>query len=330
MSSFFTYGAEERLRTNRLVMLGNLIDWARVGRHLKGIHKSDLAPQNGGQKPYDPTKMLKVVLLKEWHSLSDPETENALKVRMDFMLFAGFDLSDELPDETTICRFRNAMIRLRLDKKVFAEVNAELERVGLKVECASGAVIDATIVESAARPRRVINIERDREETESGVSVEESKDKDARWLKKGKRAYFGFKGFAVTDSEDGFIQGVKVEAANVSEVNQLKGMLKHVKGKRLYADKGYASKDNRELLEGRHKDGIMHKAVRGKGLSARQKLINKLISKKRYIVEQCFGTLKRVFRFERASYRGREKVEGQMRLKAVCFNLLKGLRMLAA
>ena len=36
--------------------------------------------------------------------------------------------------------------------------------------------------------------------------------------------------------------------------------------------------------------------------------------------------MKRVFGFERASYRGREKVEGQMRLKAMCFNLLKGIR----
>lgn len=112
MSSFFMHGAEDKLKTNRLGVLGQLIDWKKVGRHLKGIHKNDLDPQNGGQKPYDPLKMLKVILLKEWHSLSDPEMENALRVRMDFMLFTGFDLSDDMPDETTICRYRNALLTL--------------------------------------------------------------------------------------------------------------------------------------------------------------------------------------------------------------------------
>jgi IS5 family transposase len=45
--------------------------------------------------------MLKVILLKEWHSISDLEMENALKVRLDFLLFTGFDLADTLPDEST-------------------------------------------------------------------------------------------------------------------------------------------------------------------------------------------------------------------------------------
>jgi len=130
----------------------------------------------------------------------------------------------------------------------------------------------------------------------------------------------------VTDSEDGFIDVVKVESANVSEVKQLEKILPMVKAKRLYAEKGYASKDNRDILVGKCKDGIMHKAVRGQGLSKRQKQINKLISKKRWIVEQCFGTLKRIFK--PASYMVKEKVEGQMRLKAICLNLLKGLNML--
>ncbi len=34
----------------------------------------------------------------------------------------------------------------------------------------------------------------------------------------------------------------------------------------------------------------MHRVYKNKPLSSRQKLANQLISKKRYIVEQCFGT----------------------------------------
>ena len=53
---------------------------------------------------------------------------------------------------------------------------------------------------------------------------------------------------------------------------------------------------------------------------------NKLISKRRFKVEQCFGTIKRKFNFSRASYLRTEKVEGQFYFKAMCFNLLKAVR----
>jgi transposase, IS5 family len=51
--------------------------------------------------------MFKEMVLQAWHSLSDPEPENSLRVRMDFMLFTGLDMLEEFPDETTHCRFRN-------------------------------------------------------------------------------------------------------------------------------------------------------------------------------------------------------------------------------
>jgi IS5 family transposase len=74
------------------------------------------------------------------------------------------------------------------------------------------------------------------------------------------------------------------------------------------------------------KNGIMVKAVKGKPLTRWQKRFNKLISKKRYIVEQAFGTLKRRFQFHRASYFTTVKVHTQMILKSIAFNLLKALR----
>jgi IS5 family transposase len=264
--------------------------------------------------------MLKAVLLKEWHSLSDKELEEALRVRIDFMVFTGFDLAEDTPDESTICRFRNTLAAKGLDKVILHAVNAQNERLGLKLKKANGAVI-----ESSARPRKMITIENDREESgkELDLDIRESADKDARWLKKGNKSYFGYKGFAVTDTDDGYIQGVQVEPTNVSEITKLEDMLPEVQAVRLYADKGYASEGNRDLLKGKFKDGIMHRAARNRPLTKRQKLINKLISKKRYIIEQGVGTLKRLFRFTRASSMTRLKVAAQFWLKAICFNLLK-------
>ena len=67
----------------------------------------------------------------------------------------------------------------------------------------------------------------------------------------------------------------------------------------------------------------MHKAARNRPLTDRQKRANKLVSKKRHIVEHCFGTMKRLFGMARARYFGAHKVNAQVLLKGMCMNLLK-------
>jgi transposase, IS5 family len=67
----------------------------------------------------------------------------------------------------------------------------------------------------------------------------------------------------------------------------------------------------------------MHKAQTNNPLSQRQKNANKHISKIRYIIEQCFGTIKRICGMARASYSGTEKLNAQFTLKAMRQNLLK-------
>ena len=273
--------------------------------------------------------MFKAILLGQWYSLSDPGLEEALNLRLDFMMFTGFELLEDCPDDTTLCKFRNKLINRKLFKKLFKEINKQLENLGLKIKNAPGAVLDATVIESAARPKRQIEIQNDRNEKETTIKKIESKDPDSKWLKKGKNFYFGYKGFVSVDSENGYINKVLVTPANVAEVNQLPELIEKGNKTRVYADKGYASKKNREIIkEKKLKDGIMCKAQKGKKLGVWEKIKNKLISKKRYIVEQAFGTLKRKFNFNRASYMGNEKVEAQFYFKAMCFNLLKGCKMI--
>ncbi len=324
-------GAQERIgQNNQLIKLNQLIDWSKLRRHLKGLHKNEENFQ-GGPEAYDPVMMFKLVLLGQWHSLSDKQLEESLRVRLDFMLFTGFEVGEDMPDETTLCRFRNKLIDKKLDKKLFKMINAQLEQLGLQIQSAAGAIVDATVIESSARPRRTIIVADDRAEEEvivdePPVYIEESADADARWLKKGKRCYFGYKGFIRTTEKEGYIQAVHVTPANESELKQMGEMLNEFGGKRLYADKGYTCKENDDLLKKRKiKNCLMRKAARNRPLTRGQKLFNKMISKHRYRVEQAFGTLKRRFKFERASYLTKTKVLGQMYLKSMCFNLLKAV-----
>ena len=69
----------------------------------------------------------------------------------------------------------------------------------------------------------------------------------------------------------------------------------------------------------------MYKAFRNKPITSRMNKFNKLISRTRWRIEQCFGTIKHRFRYKKASYFGRDKVNAEFMMKAMCLNLLKAV-----
>ena len=143
MVSFASLSIKHRLKDNsKLLKLDKLINWNRFRDLLSGIHKNDI-DSNGGRKSYDKISMLKLILLGQWNSLSDEELEYSLRVRLDFIAFCGFDIDDNVPDETTICRFRNKLIERDLVDLILTEVNNQLQMNNLKVKKANLAVIDA-------------------------------------------------------------------------------------------------------------------------------------------------------------------------------------------
>lgn len=360
--SFGSMEMSARLKRDSALMKAHrLIDWEGLRPLLTGLYKRE-ASRAGGREPFDALLMFKATLLGQWHSLSDPKLEHALTVRIDFMQFCGLTLTQAAPDESTLCRFRNRLIEAGRLAPLLAAVNAQLQAHGLMVAQASGAVIDATLVSAAARPRseRIIDCgdsaepsiddarcsggdsvctdsngsHHDSNNPESPAPVPHpplvsetlSVDPDATWLKKGKKSHFGFRAYATVDSDDGFVRGVHTAPANQSETTHFEAAVKSAdfKARRVHADKGFSSAANRQHLRGQGiKSAIMHKAKRNKPLTQRQRNANKAISKTRYIVEQCFGTMKRLFGMARASYLGTEKVNAQFTLKAMCLNLLK-------
>ena len=308
-------GADDVLRK-----IDRLMNWRSFLPILKrGLKRTGIGPQG-----YDPLVLFKCLLIGQWHGLSDPKLERALKVRLDFMIFCGLDLHAPVPDETTHCRFRNALVRGGVYDDLLSEVCRQIEACGLKLKEAEAAIIDATLIESAARPRTYIEASQDRAEGDEPDDPELhfSADPDARWVKKGSKSTLGYKGFARTD-EEGFVTKVHTTPANQGESPEFATMIDGAKAQRVLADKAYASKANRDMLRSRHRDGIMRKAVRGRPLRASEKRFNKLISKRRFRVEQCFGTMKRLFGLHRARYFGLAKTHAQLAMAAIGQNLLK-------
>ena len=100
--------------------------------------------------------------------------------------------------------------------------------------------------------------------------------------------------------------------ANRAESPEFRHMIDGAKAQRVLTDKAYTSKANREQLRGQHRDGVMRKAARNRPLRASEKRVNRLISKRRFRVAQCFGTMKRLFGLHRARYFGLAKTHAQL------------------
>ncbi len=182
---------------------------------------------------------------------------------------------------------------------------------------------------SARRPLKVLDVlPQDRQEANedaADVTISYFDDAEAAWLRKGNRAYYGYKIHAATDSRDGFVLGGQVTQANRSDTEEFVAVLNEfgVKaGESIFADKGYGSQLNRYVLQVRgFAAGIMDKAARNRELTPSERAANRQVRSVRSKVERAFVTLKRGYEFFCARYLGRAKVELEFFLSAMAFNL---------
>jgi transposase, IS5 family len=96
-----------------------------------------------GAPGYPPLTMFKILLLQQWHTLSDPGAEEAVRDRLSFRRFCGLPLEVETPDHASIWRFRQTIDKLGLSTKLLAEVNRQLEAIPLR--CRAGSFAPATV-----------------------------------------------------------------------------------------------------------------------------------------------------------------------------------------
>ena len=113
------------------------------------INKNGIGTKNVcGVKAFDPILMFKILLIQKFYNLSDKKAEQGLNVNLLYMRFVGLSLEDLAPDSTTICRFRNSLIKSAIYDKLFENVNKQLEDAGLIATGGKDVLIDATLTKS--------------------------------------------------------------------------------------------------------------------------------------------------------------------------------------
>lgn len=297
-------------RNERLERIAGLIDWEPIGRVVSCVR-----PGETGRPPYEPLTMFKALLLAQWYGLSDPGLEESLLDRVSFRRFCGLALDAPTPDETTLCRFRNALKQAGLGERLFREILDQLDHAGFVLK--EGTLVDATLVRSSGRT------------PPSGSSPphEESRsahDPDANWTRTGPKRglFFGYKAHLAVDQGSGLIRGYKLTGAKTYESEVADGLVQGDE-RAVYADKAYEKRARREALRARGiKDRIQHRRVRGqKQLPHWQAVRNKLIARVRQAIERTFSQLKGRYRLTRMRYPGIAANAFHLDLIAIAYNL---------
>ena len=146
-------GLGQRKRTRKEIFLAEMeqvVPWQALLALIEPHYPKLGRP---GRQPYPLATMLRIHFLQQWYALSDPGMEEALYDMALFREFVGLDAGeDNLPDESTILRFRHLLEAHNLSSQILATVNATLAAKGLLLK--SGTVVDATLIAtltSAAR-----------------------------------------------------------------------------------------------------------------------------------------------------------------------------------
>lgn len=151
----FLANAKARLEHEPIMRLAGLIDWQPVEAAMKAEYWREFF-RKGGRVPYDHRAMFRALLLARWHGLSYPAIERALRVRLDFLLFCGFDVDGALPSACTLNRFKARLSDGGVFDAMSEEVERQLHRHGWTIKPASQALADLTLDRVKGRASKVL------------------------------------------------------------------------------------------------------------------------------------------------------------------------------
>ena len=314
------------------------INWTRVNSILMSHYV--VGTSSEGTDAFPPLLLYKCMLLQKWfHINSDPELENQINDRLSFKKFLNLPFSKPSPDHSTFSRFRSRLSKNAIDQ-INSEILRQFENQGLTIN--EGIAVDARLVQSASHPisnDKIKNLKEKRNTPEgkldkNGKPLKFSRDMESDWVVQYDQPHYGLKEHASVDINHGFILATTLTPASVNDTNYLSYCTvysRHTKQpiEKVYADKGYAGKPNRDFLAlNGINDGIMRKNSTTAKLTKYEKDRNKKISKVRYIVEQYFGLSQLHDGAERARFTTIVKNKFDCWYRQSAYNISRGLKIL--
>ncbi len=133
-------------KTRRQIFLDEMeatLPWDSLLALIQPVYYKPTA--KGGRPPFSLEVMLRIHLLQQWFTLSDPLMEEMLIDTPCFRRFARIDMIEgRIPDETTILNFRHLLEEHQIAEQIFENVNQNLTEKGVMLK--EGTILDATII----------------------------------------------------------------------------------------------------------------------------------------------------------------------------------------
>ncbi len=265
-----------------------------------------------GRPPMGIERMLRMYLLQIWFNLSDPGTEDAIYDSYAMRKFVGIDfLSEGVPDETTLCKFRHLLEQNGLNKLFFDAINRVMAETGHMMK--GGTIVDATIIDSPS----------------STKNAKKKRDPEMHQTKKGNQWRFGMKCHVGVDAGSGLVHTLDVTPANTHDITMAAGLIRE-DDEVVYGDSGYVGLEKRpEVQEDAHLSTVSYRINRRP--SSLPKVPDNMIDWDRYIehrkssvrckVEHIFRIIKCQFGYTKTRYQGLKKNENRLYAMFACANL---------
>lgn len=292
-----------------LAEMEQVVPWSALQRLIAPVY-----PEAGnGRRPYPLATMLRVYLMQNWFSLSDPAMEDALYDMPALRQFARLSSLDAIPDETTILNFRHLIEEYDLAQEIFGSVVRLLQRKGLMLK--EGTMVDATIIDAPSSTKN-----------EDG-----QRDPEMRQTKKGNNYFFGMKAHIGVDVDSGLTHTVVTTPANESDVAQV-AVLLHGKETTVHGDSGYTGahayveNENLKWVVAQRRGQVEKIANARERVRALRR--EKRKAQVRAFVEHPFRIVKCVFGYRKVRFKGLLKNTAQLLTLFALANLYMARRLL--
>lgn len=275
-----------------LLKLNEAINWELFRPMLETIRNQNRT-SNAGAHGYDAILLFKTLILQSLYNLSDENLEFQILDRLSFMRFLNLHLGSKVPDHSTVWRFRESLAKAELVEKLFDLFDEHLRANGFVAM--KGQIVDASVVR--------VPIQRNTSEENIQIKKGEvpdwpenkrrRKDVDARWGKKGKKSFFGYKNHLSVDVKHKLIRRYAVTDASVHDSNIFRQIFTDNTSKDIWADSAYRSgKKLKDLATDGFREHIQRKGTPTRKLTQRELAGNRTRARVRSRVEHIFGIQK--------------------------------------
>lgn len=301
--TFFDLAVQQRGSANRVLeTIAREVDFLPAEERVAATYSK------GGRPACRVAVLLRVMILQHLYGLSDPQAEEQIKDRLSFQKFVQLDAHETVPDETTICRFRQRLIECGLHEQLLDLLNVQLEARGYIVKRVT--MVDATLVESS-RKRPDVQVAREGR----------APDADASYTRKYNQSFYGYKAHVSSDGEHQLIRTAVISTARAYD-GEVFARVAPADTEAIYADKAYDTKANQAWLQARGiQNEILKKEAHHIHLTATDRENNHRKGLVRRAIERIFAHLKQWQHYRRVRYLGLAKNQLELTLKAVAYNL---------